>query len=199
MAIEIIVDFAVGVINALGLPGIFLLMALESTAAPIPSEAVLPFAGFLVAQGKLDFLFVVIAATLGSIVGSLFSYYIGYFGGKTAVVKIGKYMMLNEKHLEHTEKFFHKDGGKTIFISRFIPVVRHLISIPAGIGKMSLKKFVPFTIAGALIWNSFLVWVGINLQSHWNEILKYTQILDYVVLAVLIILIAKFLFKMRRR
>src|SRR3989338_4298008 len=193
MAIEILVNFAVTVINALGLPGIFILMALESTAAPVPSEAVLPFAGFLVAQGKMELFAVILAATLGSIIGSLFSYYIGYFGGKPAVLKIGKYFLLNEKHLEQTEKFFAKHGGKTIFIARFVPVVRHLISIPAGIGKMQKRKFITLTLLGAGMWNSFLICAGMMLESRWNEILKYSQILDYVVLAVLIVLVAKFL------
>jgi len=198
MAIELLVNFAISVINALGLPGIFVLMALESTAAPVPSEAVLPFAGFLVAQGKMDFLLVVLAATFGSIVGSLASYYIGYFGGKPAVLKIGKYFLLNEKHLEHTEKFFAKHGGKTIFIARFVPVVRHLISIPAGIGKMQKRKFIFLTALGAGMWNTFLIWVGIKLQANWNEILKYSQILDYIILAVLGILAIKFLLKLRK-
>ena len=198
MAIEILVNFAVSVINALGLPGIFILMALESTAAPVPSEAVLPFAGFLVAQGKMELFAVILAATLGSIIGSLFSYYIGYFGGKPAVLKIGKYFLLNEKHLEQTEKFFAKHGGKTIFIARFVPVVRHLISIPAGIGKMQKRKFITLTLLGAGMWNSFLIWAGMMLDSRWNEILKYSQILDYVVLAVLIVLVAKFLMHSRK-
>ena len=198
MAIEILVNFAVSVINALGLPGIFILMALESTAAPVPSEAVLPFAGFLVAQGKMELFAVILAATLGSIIGSLFSYYIGYFGGKPAVLKIGKYFLLNEKHLEQTEKFFAKHGGKTIFIARFVPVVRHLISIPAGIGKMQKRKFITLTLLGAGMWNSFLIWAGMMLESRWNEILKYSQILDYVVLAVLIVLVVKFLMHPRK-
>ena len=198
MAIEILVNFAVSVINALGLPGIFVLMALESTAAPVPSEAVLPFAGFLVAQGKMELFAVILAATLGSIVGSLFSYYIGYFGGKPAVLKIGKYFLLNEKHLEHTEKFFAKHCGKTIFIARFVPVVRHLISIPAGIGKMQKRKFIALTAAGALIWNSFLIWAGMMLESRWNEILKYSQILDYVVLAVIAAVVIWYFTKAKR-
>src|SRR3989338_5873614 len=136
MVVEILFGVITEFIASMGYAGIFLLMALESMIAPVPSEAVMPFAGFLVAQGKFDFWLALIAASVGSIAGSALSYWIGKNGGKIFVRKIGKYFLLNEKHLEETEKFFSSHGGKAIFVSRFIPVVRHLISMPAGMGKM---------------------------------------------------------------
>lgn len=160
-------------------------MMFESMVLPIPSEAVMPFAGFLIADGHFTYAAVILVSTLGSIVGSLISYYIGYYGGRPLVEKFGKYLLLNKHHLDMTEKYFNKRGELTIFISRFIPVVRHLISIPAGMGKMNIFKFCLYTIIGAAMWNAFLAWVGYKLKNNWNEVLKYSSIIDIVVVAVL--------------
>ncbi len=199
MVIEIIVNYITEFVSAVGLAGVFILMALESTAAPVPSEAVMPFAGFLVAQGKMSLWSVVLFSTLGSIAGSLLSYYIGYFGGKPAVRKLGRFLFLNERHLERTEKFFGRHGGRTIFIARFIPIVRHLISIPAGIGRMEIKKFVILTALGAGAWNWFLTEVGIRLQENWEIILKYTQVIDVIIIALLVILAVWYFHNLKKR
>lgn len=198
MAIEILVNYFVEIISSIGLLGIFFLMLLESTAAPVPSEAVMPFAGFLIAQGQLDFAIVLFVSTLGSLAGSLISYYIGYFEGKPAVLRFGKYFFLNVHHLEATEKFFARYGSIAVFVSRFVPIVRHLISIPAGIGRMQKRKFITLTILGALLWNGFLTWVGIILQSNWQEVLRYSQLLDIVMIAAIVILLVWFVRKFRR-
>ena len=191
--------WATQVIATLGYPGIFILMLLESTAAPVPSEAVLPFAGFLVAQGKLEFWFVVLVASIGSIVGSLIGYWIGAVGGRPLINRVGKYLLLHEGHLKHTESFFSRHGGKTIFIARFIPIVRHLISIPAGIARMDLKTFILLTAVGATMWNAFLTFVGMKLMENWATILQYTQLIDYTVLALLVFGGAWWILKLRRR
>ena len=137
---------SMNIISFLGYGGVFFLMILESMVFPIPSELIMPFAGFLIARGEMNFPLVIIFSTLGSLVGSLISYYIGKYGGNKVVLRFGKYMFLDETDLMKTEKWFSEKGEKTVFISRFIPVVRHLISIPAGIGKMDLKKFCFYTI-----------------------------------------------------
>jgi membrane protein DedA with SNARE-associated domain len=170
-------------------------MTLESMVFPVPSEAIMPFAGFLVAEGKFGFGWVVFYSTLGSIIGSMISYVAGYYGGKPFVVKFGKYLLLNTHHLESTEKFFKKFGSVTIFICRFIPVVRHLISIPAGLGKMNLVHFIILTIAGAALWNAFLCYIGQILRNNWSEVMKYSKFLDMFILLVLIGLIGFFIYK----
>lgn len=182
---EWIAATAVQIIAASGYPGISFLMMLESMVFPVPSEAVMPFAGFLIADGKFTFTGVIIASTLGSIIGSMASYAMGYYGGKPFVQRFGKYLLLNTHHLEVSEKFFAKKGEITIFVARFIPVVRHLISIPAGFGKMNLLKFSVYTIIGAGIWNSLLTWAGYYLKTRWEEVMKYSHIIDIVVVIIL--------------
>lgn len=191
---EFLINFFTEIISKLGYFGISILMALESMVAPVPSEAVMPFAGFLWFDKTFTFWGIVIASTIGSITGSLISYYIGLWGGRPIVKKFGKYLLLNEHHLKITERFFAKYGEKTIFISRFIPVVRHLISIPAGVGKMNLAKFSFYTIVGAALWNSFLTYVGYYLGSNWGIIRKYSEIIDILIVILLIIIIFYFLY-----
>lgn len=180
-----IADNAVIFIGATSYPGIFLLMVLESMVFPVPSEAVMPFAGFLIVKGQFTFTGVIIASTLGSIAGSLASYTMGFYGGKPFIKKFGKYLLLDTHDLEITERFFARRGELTIFISRFIPVIRHMISIPAGLGKMKLWKFVIYTILGAGMWNAFLTYVGIKLKENWEEVMTYSHIIDIVVVGVL--------------
>jgi len=172
-------------INHLGYVGIFVLMALESMIAPIPSELVMPFAGFLIFMGHFDVVPVMVAASLGSMVGSLLSYSMGMLG-EPVVLRYGRYLLLNPHHLEWTKNFFDRHGGKTIFISRFIPVVRHLISIPAGLARMSLIPFILYTLVGATLWNGFLTYLGVRLKQNWRIIQHYTHIVDYFVVAGLI-------------
>jgi membrane protein DedA with SNARE-associated domain len=180
-----IANTAVAFIAATSYPGIFLLMVLESMVFPVPSEAVMPFAGFLIVTGQFTFTGVIIASTLGSIVGSLASYAMGFYGGKPFILKFGKYLLLDSHDLEITERFFAKRGELTIFISRFIPVIRHLISIPAGLGKMNIWKFIIYTILGAGMWNAFLTYVGFKLKENWTEVMTYSHTIDIVVVAVL--------------
>jgi membrane protein DedA with SNARE-associated domain len=182
---EWIAKTAVAFIAATSYPGIFLLMVLESMVFPVPSEAVMPFAGFLIVTGQFTFTGVIIASTLGSIVGSLASYTMGFYGGKPFIKKFGKYLLLDTRDLEITERFFAKRGDLTIFISRFIPVIRHMISIPAGLGKMNIWKFIIYTVLGAGMWNAFLAYVGFKLKENWTEVMKYSHIIDIVVVAVL--------------
>lgn len=169
-------------INQCSYTGVFVLMALESMIAPIPSELVMPFAGFLIFTGHFDPWAVMVASSLGSICGSLLSYGLGMLG-EPVVLRYGRYLLLNPGHLEWTKKFFERHGGKTIFISRFIPVVRHLISLPAGLARMSLIPFIVFTGVGATLWNGFLTYLGVRLKENWRLIQQYTHILDFLVLA----------------
>jgi len=187
--------WAVGLTLALGYPGLVFLMALESMVVPLPSELVLPFAGYLVATGQFNFWLAILTATLGSLLGSLISYVMGYYGGDKFVRHLGKYLFLDETDLTKTEHWFNSRGEATIFFARFVPVVRHLISIPAGIGKMNLKKFSFYTAIGAGLWNTFLLWLGFWLGENWQEVRQYSQYfslgITLLLSLVIIILIAR--------
>jgi membrane protein DedA with SNARE-associated domain len=191
---ELLIDHIVNWIGISGYPGLVILMALESMVAPLPSEAVIPFAGFLIFEGEFSFLGVIFFSIVGSIIGSAISYYAGLYGGRPFIARFGKYLLLDTRDLEVTENFFNRYGDKTIFFSRFIPVVRHLISIPAGAGEMKFGKFILYTAIGAGLWNSFLAYAGFRLKSHWETIRHYSQIIDIVVLVVLIIAIGYFVY-----
>ena len=137
-----------------------------------------------------------VASSLGSVVGSLLSYGMGRLG-EPVVLRYGRYLLLNVHHLEWTKKFFDRHGGKTIFISRFIPVVRHLISIPAGLARMSLVPFLLYTVVGATLWNGFLTYLGVRLKENWWIIQRYTHILDYFVVAGLVAVVVYFFWKLK--
>jgi membrane protein DedA with SNARE-associated domain len=179
--------FALSTISLLGYAGIFFLMMLESMVVPVPSEFVMPFAGFLVSQGNFNFILVIVASSLGSITGSIIFYYIGKTGGHTLVEKYGKYVLVDTEDIKKTEKWFNKRGELTIFIARLIPVVRHLISLIAGIGKMNVKKFTLYTILGATLWNGILTYLGFILGQHWNEVSQYVEELDIIIVILLIV------------
>lgn len=192
-----LIESFVNIISAAGYVGLAFLMAMESMIAPVPSEAVMPFAGFLIWQGKMSWAGVIIYSTIGSAIGSIISYYMGKRYGRPAIIRYGKYLLLNEHHLEMTEKFFAKFGQKTIFVSRFIPIVRHFISIPAGASEMKFGIFSLYTIMGAGLWNAFLAYLGYRLGDNWEVIRTYSEKLDLIVLAVIIAGIA-FILKKRK-
>jgi len=176
-----------------GLPVAGLLMALESMIAPVPSEVVMPPLGMVLHQrsgdhfDKMWFMWAVAATSAGSLIGSLISYYMGYFGGKPLVMRVGKYLLVNEHHLDLTTAWFKRWGSLTVFICRFVPVIRHLISIPAGIARMNLAKFCAYTVIGATMWNVFLMYVGWKLEQNIEKLLHYRKYLDagFIVLIVM--------------
>ncbi len=178
---------ATKLISTLGYVGIFFLMMTESMVFPTPSELVMPFAGFLAAQGRFSFALVILFSSLGSIIGSLISYAMGYYGGNRLILKYGKYLLLDEHDLKKTEEWFAQRGERTVLLSRFIPVVRHLISIPAGIGKMDLKKFCIYTLIGATLWNTFLAYLGYLLGENWAEVRHYSEYIS-IPAAILIVI-----------
>ena len=200
---ESIAALGTHIIGSIGYVGVFLLMVAESMVLPVPSEAVMPFAGFGVAEGTLSWIGVVASATLGSIVGSLIGYAIGRYGGRPFVTRFGKYLLLDPEDLAMTDRFFQRRGGITILICRFIPIVRHLISIPAGMGRMRILPFAVFTIAGAGVWNAFLTWCGFILKKNWTVVMRYSHIIDIAVIvllaALVILFVARHLMKRRKR
>ena len=182
-------------IEQTGYVTVFVGMTLESMVFPVPSEAIMPFAGFLIAEGKMTFFGVIFFSTLGSIIGSWISYAMGRYGGEIFVDRYGRYLLLDRQELKATEKFFARYGQLTIFISRFIPVVRHLISIPAGAAKMNIWSFSILTVIGAGLWNAFLAYAGFKLKQNWHQVMEYSHIVDIVVVGILVVLVGLFIWR----
>ena len=199
MITEQISEIAVKVLDATGYAGAAGLMALESMIAPVPSEAVMPFVGFQVADGKWNLWLAIAATSAGSMIGSLLSYWMGYYGGKSFVLKVGKYLLLKPRDLERTEQFFRRRAGAAIvFIARFVPVIRHFISISAGIGRMPLLPFTIVTLIGATMWNTSLLIVGMKLRDKWQVVQKYSHQIDIVIVAVILVAGAWWFWSRRR-
>lgn len=192
---EFLAHYATAFIDKTGYASVFVLMVMESMVLPVPSEAVMPFAGFLIAESKFSFALVILFSTAGSIVGSLISYCIGRYGGRPFIDRFGRYLLLDHDDLTATEKFFNKYGEVTIFICRFIPVVRHLISIPAGTGRMNIVKFSIYTVAGAGLWNAFLAVCGYHLRKNWDTVMHYSRYIDIAVVLLLVAGVAFFITK----
>jgi membrane protein DedA with SNARE-associated domain len=192
-----IVEFITYLISSLGYPGIFILMIFESALIPIPSEIIMPFSGFLVSAGKLGLVGVVLAGSFGNLVGSIITYYIGIKLGRAFLIKYGKYIFFKVHHLEWIEQLFEKYGDKISFIGRLLPAVRTYVSLPAGIGKTNLIKFVVYTLAGSIIWNSLLTYIGIQFGRNWRNIDKYSIYLDILTLVVVGVFIVWLVYKRR--
>jgi membrane protein DedA with SNARE-associated domain len=158
---DTIFTFAANLLSQWNLPGVFLLMTLEGATLPVPSEVVLPLAGFLVYQGKLEFWSAVAAATLGSLVGTIVDFSIGYYLGRPAVLRYGRKIRLSEKHLMITEKWFASHGGVAVLLARFVPLLRTLIAFPAGTAKMKISKFLAYSTVGIVIWDIILIYLGV--------------------------------------
>lgn len=182
-------DIAINWINSIGYWGIFLGMILESACIPIPSEVIMPFGGYLVSTGHLNMIGVILIGTLGNIVGSLIAYAVGYWGGERFINRFGKYVFLSKKHLESAENWFDKRGEMTVFISRILPAIRTFISLPAGIARMSIIKFITYTAIGSVFWSTILTYVGYTLGENWGKIQNVLHPISYLVAAVILIII----------
>lgn len=184
----------------LGYGGIVLFMALESACVPIPSEVIMPLAGFLAHQGTLDLVGVVLAGSLGSMLGSLAAYYAGLKLGRPFIVKYGKYILMKEEDIERAERWFARYGGTATFISRMLPVVRTFISLPAGIGQMEIKRFTAYSFVGSIPWCALLAYLGYVLGDGWRVIFdKYGHYVDYAVIAGAFVLIGYYIYRRRKR
>ncbi|HZE78855.1 MAG TPA: DedA family protein [Nitrososphaeraceae archaeon] len=193
-----IVEAITQFISILGYPGIFILMTLESALVPIPSEIIMPFSGFLSTTGRLEPVGVIIAGSIGNLVGSIMTYYLGLKIGRTLVLKYGKYILFKRRHLELTERLFAKYGEKISFIGRLLPGIRTYVSLPAGLGKTRPRKFVLYTLAGVVIWNSLLTFIGMQLGRRWQNIDKYSVYLDIIAVALVAAFVIYFVYTNRR-
>lgn len=155
-----ILNFVINLVDKSGYAGIFVLMVMESATLPVPSEAVLPLAGFLVFEGHLDFWVAVAIASIGSLLGTLIDYFIGYYLGRAAILRYGRIVRLNEGHLATSERWFARYGNITVLLARFVPLIRTLVAFPAGIAEMKLWKFIAYSSVGIVLWDAILTYVG---------------------------------------
>ncbi len=176
---QAVIPFLSALYGAVGYLGVMVAMAIESAMIPLPSELILPYAGFLVSdpshlepltRGPWSFWIVVVVATLGNTLGSLVAYEIGAWGGRPFIERYGKYLLIRPHEIEIADGFFRRWGGPTVFFGRLLPVVRTFISFPAGVTRMPLRTFVLYSTAGALPWSILLAFAGVQLGAHWVDI-----------------------------
>ena len=195
-------EWVTGVIETLGYPGLTVLVALENVFPPIPSEIILPLAGFLVGQNRFSFLLVLIATTLGSLVGALVLYAVGLAIGQrrvnSLVQRFGHWALLTPDDLTRAENWFDRYGPIAVFTGRLLPVVRSLVSIPAGYRRMPLGQFLLLTGCGSALWNGALVGLGWALGENWHVIEEYVGWLQYIVIAVVAVLVLRFVWQRLR-
>lgn len=181
-----ITSFIISTISAFGYAGVGLMMAIESACIPLPSEIIMPFAGFLAAQGKFSLLGVSLAGAVGCVAGSAAAYAVGILGGRAFIEKYGKYILISHHDLAIADNFFNKYGSSAIFFSRLMPVVRTFISLPAGIARMNFTKFAVYSFFGSLPWCYGLAYLGKILGDRWDTLGNYFHKFDAVI-AVMII------------
>ena len=194
-----LVEFITSFIAHLGYTGIFSLMILESALIPIPSEIIMPFSGFLSSTTRLDPFLVTLSGSLGNLVGSVLTYYLGIKAGRKFILKYGKYILLKKEHLEMTENLFERYGDRISFVGRLLPGIRTYVSLPAGIGKTSFTKFVIYTFAGSIVWNSMLTYIGMSLGTNWKNIDKYSIYLDIAAVLLVAAFVMWFIYNTRRK
>jgi membrane protein DedA with SNARE-associated domain len=188
--LTVLTGFIIAVISAGGYGGIALLMAIESACIPLPSEVIMPFAGYLVSTGELNLFWVATAGAIGCNLGSAVAYAVGRYGGLPFVHRWGRYVLITPAEVEHAHNFFVRWGSITVFLGRLLPVVRTFIALPAGVARMPLLRFHAYTFAGSWPWCFGLAWIGRKLGDRWNNDPTLKEIFhsaDAVIAAVIVI------------
>jgi len=188
-----------GVISAAGYPGVALLMAIESCCIPLPSEMIMPFAGWLVATGRFTLWGIALAGAIGCVVGSIPAYYAGMYGGRALVHRYGKYFLMSAEHLDLAEKFFARRGEITVLVARLLPVVRTFIAFPAGVARMPMGKFILYTFVGSFPWCLGLGWVGMKVGENREVLSAWFHRADAVIGVLIVAAIAYFVWKQTSR
>ena len=199
-----LIEWLLTTIGALGYPGIFILMAMESSVIPIPSELVMPPAGYLAAQGRMSAVLAVLAGTGGSVLGALVNYLVAQKLGRPLLHRYGRYFLVSEASLERSEAFFRRHGEIGTFLSRLVPVLRHLVSLPAGLAHMRLDRFVAYTSAGAGIWCAVLTAIGWYIGRHAEQlerevVQRYSTQATLILLPILALVVAIYVMRHRRQ
>jgi membrane protein DedA with SNARE-associated domain len=193
-----LVNFAVDVIDKLGLPGIFVLMVLESACIPIPSEATFLFAGFNVSKGEYSMFAVVAVGTAANVVGSWLAYAVGYYGRVDILEKHGKKLHIKKSHLEWADRWFEKYGAWTVFLTRMLPIIRTFISLPAGVARMPFWKFTALTTLGCIPWIFMLTFIGREVGDRWESWKDSLHYVDYAVAACIVLGVVYLVVRNRR-
>jgi membrane protein DedA with SNARE-associated domain len=193
-----LINWLLNTLNAMGYPGIFALMAMESSVIPLPSELVMPPAGYLAHQGQMNIWIAIIMGTLGSLVGSYANYFAAHWLGRPLVLKYGKYVWITEEKFAKVERFFLNHGEISIFIGRLLPVIRHLISIPAGIAGMNHLRFCLYTVIGAGMWCTILAGIGYFIGKEQALIMKYSHQAVIGVIIFSAVLIAFYIWRQKK-
>lgn len=201
--LETFIAWLTQTIFQLGYPGIIVLMAIESSVFPLPSELVMPPAGYLAAQGRMSALAAVVAGTAGSVLGALANYFVAKKLGRPLLHRYSRYFLISEASLERSEAFFRRHGEIGTFLSRLVPVIRHLVSLPAGLAHMRLDRFVAYTAAGAGIWCAILTAVGWYIGKHAEQlereiVQRYSTQATLILLPILILVVAIYVWRHRR-
>ena len=179
--VAVLAAWIMGVISSLGYSGVVLLMAIESACIPLPSEIIMPFAGFLVFKGEMTLWGVALAGAFGCVVGSIPAYFLGMYGGRPLVEKYGKWVLISAKDLNWADQAFAKHGEIIIFIGRLLPAVRTFIAFPAGVARMNMTKFISYTFVGSLIWCYLLALAGFKAGENWESLKVYFHEFHYVI------------------
>lgn len=189
-------SFIVTVMQAAGYPGVALLMAIEAACVPLPSEIIMPFAGFLVAQGTFTLVGAATAATIGENIGAAIAYEAGKRGGRPLVERWGHLLLIDAHHLDQADRFFARFGGVAAFVGRLLPVIRTFVAFPAGVARMNRATFHLYTTLGSWPWCFALAWVGMKLGDRWNSdprIKAWFHRLDAVIVALVLVAVALFI------
>ena len=195
LIIDILADVVIRTIDFMGYLGVFFLMLIESCGIPMPSEIIMPFSGFLVAEGKMNFWAVSFVGAFANLAGSLIAYWIGLKGGRALIEKWGKYILISKRDLDLADRWFMRFGNLTVFFGRLLPVVRTYISFPAGVAKMEIKRFSLYTFAGALPWSILFTWLGVKMGDNWEQIREKLHNFDLAIVALIIIGIAWYVWR----
>jgi membrane protein DedA with SNARE-associated domain len=178
-----------------GYLGIFLAMAIESCCIPLPSELIMPLAGFLAFQNRLNLAGDTLAGALGCVAGSMVAYWIGATGGRALLLRYGRYVLISHHDADRADEFFARHGDITIFLTRLMPIVRTFISLPAGIARMDVRKFAIYTFLGSLIWCFVLALAGYKLGEHWRDVGSTLHKYDVLIAVIFVILVGLFLYR----
>ena len=196
-----VIPFLNSLYGAVGYLGVMAAMAIESAMIPLPSELILPYAGFLVSDTSQlepitgqpwNFWIVVVVATIGNTLGSLIAYAIGAYGGRPFLERYGKYLLIRPHEIELADSFFARHGAATVFIGRLLPIVRTFISFPAGVARMPIRTFIVYSTAGAFIWSALLVYAGTVLGANWQQIREALQPFDLLIAVVVVLAVLLF-------
>ncbi|WP_205696142.1 DedA family protein [Conexibacter sp. SYSU D00693] len=183
---DTLADWVTGVVDDIGLVGIFVLMAPESACIPIPSEPTMLFAGFAASDGAYPWWAPALVASVANLVGSMVAYAAGYYG-RLELLERQRFVHISPKHLEWADRFFARHGDKAVFFSRMLPIVRTFVSLPAGIARMPFGRFCVLTFLGALPWNTGLVLAGYAARDNWDDLRDYLHLIDYAVVLVIVV------------